>query len=202
MDSRLRFVDTAPALAEALAVLADHPAFALDTETDAFFAYRPQTCLLQVSVPGHDFLIDPLAGLDLAPFGALLADPERELVLHAAENVVIQLHHQFGWRIARLFDTQVACFVLGLPPYSLAGVLEARFDKKLDKSQQRSDWSRRPLTDEQIEYAAYDTRYLLDLAADLRARAEQAGRLEGGIRRLVARYQRRLGSALHGRIYL
>jgi ribonuclease D len=171
-------IDSQQALDAALPGLRDQPALALDTETDAFFAYRPRICLLQVSVPGADLLIDPLAELDLAPIGELLSDPGREVVLHASENDVILMRHEFGWRIARLFDTQVACFVLGLKPYSLAGILEARFDVSLDKREQRSDWSRRPLTQRQLDYAAADTRHLLELASELHERARKAGREE------------------------
>lgn len=171
-------VDTRPTLQNAVARLRDAPAIGLDTETDAFFAYRPRICLLQLSVPGADLLLDPLADLDLDPLGELLADPEREVVLHAAENDIILLHHQFRWRIANLYDTQVACFVLGLKPYSLAGVLSARFGVRLDKRQQRSDWSRRPLSAAQIAYAADDTRHLLELAEDLKRRAKEAGRTD------------------------
>ena len=60
----------------------------------------------------------------VTPLGALLGDPERTVIFHAAENDVIALNHEFGWRIGHLFDTQIASFVLGTPPYSLAGVLE------------------------------------------------------------------------------
>jgi ribonuclease D len=171
-------IDTPEALADAVAAMRAGPALAFDTETDSFFAYRGKICLLQASVPGRDFLIDPLQGLDLAPLGEILGDPAREVVLHAAENDVILLKHQFGWRIGRLFDTQVACFVLGWKPYSLAGILEARFGKKLDKSQQRSDWRQRPLSEEQIAYAAEDTCHLLELAAALKEGASGAGRTE------------------------
>jgi ribonuclease D len=122
--------------------------------------------------------VDPLAGLDLAPLGALLADPARETVLHAAENDVIQLRHQFGWSVGRLYDTQVACFVLGIKPYSLAGILEARFGVVLDKGLQRSDWARRPLDPAQTAYAVEDTCHLLDLARELQAKAREAGREE------------------------
>jgi ribonuclease D len=171
-------IDTRPALEHAIARLRDAPAVALDTETDAFFAYRPRICLLQLSLPGTDLLVDPMADLDLDPLGEALANPAREVVLHAAENDIILLHHQFRWRIANLYDTQVACFVLGLKPYSLAGVLSARFGVKLDKRQQRSDWSRRPLSAQQIAYAADDTHYLLELAADLKRKGAEAGRTE------------------------
>jgi ribonuclease D len=171
-------IDTQAALDEAVEQLRRQPALALDTESDAFVAYRPRICLVQISIPGRDLLVDPLADVDLAPFGALLADPKHEVVFHAAENDVILIQHQFGWRIASLFDTQVACFVLGLPPYSLAGVLEARFGVKLDKREQRSDWSRRPLAESQTNYAVEDTSHLLDLAAELQEQARRAGRLE------------------------
>lgn len=171
-------IDTQAALEDALAVLAPHKILACDTESDSFFAYRPRVCLIQISVPGHDFLVDPLAGLDLAPLGGTLGAPDRTVVFHAAENDIIQLRHEFDWRIPGLFDTQVACFILGLPPYSLAGVLETRFGVKLDKSQQRSDWSQRPLSDKQIRYAAEDTRHLVELHAELAGRAEEAGRTE------------------------
>jgi ribonuclease D len=174
----VRFLDTQAALDGALATLREHEAIALDTETDAFFAYRPKICLLQFSVPGLDLVVDPLADLDLDGIGALLADPSRQIVLHAAENDIILMNHQYGWRVANLFDTQVASFVLGLSPYSLAGILEARFGVKLDKSQQRSDWRQRPLSEAQLAYAAEDTRYLPDLARELKERAVEAGRLE------------------------
>jgi ribonuclease D len=173
-----QLIDTQTALEEALDVLALHRILACDTESDSFFAYRPKVCLLQISVPGHDYLVDPLAGFDLAPLGALFGEKERTVVFHAAENDIIQLQHEFSWRIPGLFDTQIACFVLGLPPYSLAGVLETRFGVKLDKSQQRSDWAQRPLSEKQVAYAAEDTRYLIELHAELAGRAEEQGRME------------------------
>jgi len=171
-------IDSDAALVAAVEALARAPALALDTESDAYFAYRARVCLLQLSTPEAEFLVDPLAPLDLAPLGRLLADPAREVVIHAAENDVIMMRHQFGWRIGRLFDTQVASFALGLKPYSLAGILEARFGLKLDKKLQRSDWSRRPLDPAQMEYALADTRHLLALAEDLHRRVAEAGRIE------------------------
>jgi ribonuclease D len=183
-------IDTQAALDEFVDALSDQPALAVDTESNSFYAYRPRVCLLQVSIPGRDELVDPLAGLDLDGLGAVLADPGRRVVLHAAENDVIALKHEFGWTVPGLFDTQIASFVLGLKPYSLAGILEARFGVALDKSEQRSDWGRRPLTDKQVAYAAEDTHYLLELADDLRQRAIDAGRLpeiESECRRIAER---------------
>ena len=171
-------IDTKDAFDRAISMLRDEPALAVDTESDSFHAYRPKICLIQISVPEHDLLIDPLRDISMEPLGELLGDPARQVVLHAAENDVIAMHHECGWRVPGLFDTQVASFVLGLKPYSLAGILEARFGVKLDKSEQRSDWAKRPLTDKQVRYAAEDTHYLLELAADLKRRAEDAGRTD------------------------
>jgi len=171
-------IDSPAALEEATALLAQHDVIACDTESDSFFAYRPRVCLIQFSVPGEDLLLDPLADFDLAPLGAVLGDPKRTVIFHAAENDIIQLNHELGWRMGHLFDTQIASFVLGEPPYSLAGVLETRFGVKLDKSQQRSDWSRRPLSKEQLTYASEDTAHLIELYELLHGHAEAAGRME------------------------
>ena len=176
-------IDTPAALEQATELLAQHSVIACDTESDSFFAYRPRVCLIQFTVQNadgtvEDLLLDPLAEFDLGPLGAVLGDPQRTLIFHAAENDVIQLSHELGWRMGHLFDTQIASFVLGEPPYSLAGVLESRFEVKLDKSQQRSDWSRRPLSNEQLAYASEDTHYLIDLHELLRDKAEAAGRME------------------------
>ena len=116
-------IETKAEWEKAFALFAREPAIALDTETDAFFAYRPKICLIQISTPDRDWLIDPLADLDLGSLGDLLADPDREVLLHAGENDVIHLKHQFGWTIAHLFDTQVACFVLDPDAVLTGGVV-------------------------------------------------------------------------------
>ena len=183
-------IDTPAALEKTLDVLAPHSRIACDTESDSFFAYKPKVCLIQLSVPGHDFLVDPLADLDLAPLGELVGDPDRVVIFHAAENDVIQLQHEFNWRMPGLYDTQIACFVLGLPPYSLAGVLEERFGVKLDKSQQRSDWAQRPLSSKQVEYAAEDTRYLIELHEERRRGIEFAIKAEAPWSRFYWRRER------------
>ena len=183
-------IDTPQAFEKALTRLRGQPRLALDTESDSFFAYRPRVCLLQVSVPEHDLLIDPLAELELAPLAEVLADPATEVILHAAENDVLMMERDFGWSIGRLYDTQVAGFVLGTPPYSLAGILETRFGVKLNKKMQRSDWSRRPLEHAQITYAAEDTSHLLALAEELQGLAREAGRedeIATECRRIAAR---------------
>ncbi len=181
-------VEDARGLERLLAVLAAEKEVAVDTEADSFYHYQESVCLVQISAGERDWLVDPLRGLDLAPLGALLADPARAKVFHVGEYDVLILKRQYGFRFANLFDTRVASAALGVEAPGLAAVVAERFGVELDKSQQRSDWSRRPLTPAQIAYARLDTRYLLPLRAQLVRELEERGRtriVEGECRRLA-----------------
>lgn len=151
---------------------------AIDTEADSYYVYRVKVCLLQVSSRTHDWLIDPLAGLDLAPLGALCAEPSIRKVLHAASNDVALLRLLPGFAFANLFDTMVAAQVLGLRRPGLAALLQERFGVEQKKTYQTSDWGKRPLSEGQLHYAAADTRYLLPLQDQLKAELEAKGRIE------------------------
>ncbi|HEX9305967.1 MAG TPA: ribonuclease D [Anaeromyxobacter sp.] len=171
--------------AEALGALVDRlrgePIIALDTESNSFHVYRERVCLLQVSTRTGDFVVDPLA-VDPAPLGEILCDG-RETVLHGADYDVRCLRREYGWRLPRLFDTMAAARRLGRAGLGLSALVEGQFGVRLSKSFQRADWGRRPLTPEQLTYAALDTHYLLPiydaLTAELGARgALDAARLE------------------------
>jgi len=150
---------------------------AVDTEADSFFSYREKVCLVQLTVEDRDYLVDPLArGVELARLAGVFADPARTKVFHDSEYDVLILKRDFAFEFSGLFDTRVAAATLGSTSPGLASVLEERFGVVLDKSQQRSDWARRPLSDKQIAYARLDTRYLLPLMRELRAELAAAGR--------------------------
>ncbi len=161
------------AVAELARELRDEPIVAVDTESNSFHAYRERVCLIQISTPRRDVIVDPIA-VDVGPLGAVLCDG-RETVLHGADYDVRCLHRDYGWRLPRLFDTMIAARRLGRPQLGLAALVEARFGVRLSKSGQRSDWGRRPLTRAQLAYAALDTHYLLPLAAELRAELGERG---------------------------
>lgn len=148
---------------------------AVDTEADSFYSYRDKVCLFQVTAGGEDWLVDPLSDIDLEGLGQVLADPDVTKVFHDAEYDVLILKREYGFDFRSLFDTRVAAAVLGSSAPGLASVLEGRFGVKLDKSQQRSDWSRRPLSREQIAYARLDTRFLLPLMDEQEAELERRG---------------------------
>lgn len=169
--------------------LAREREIAVDTEADSFYCYRDKVCLFQVTAGEEDWLVDPLARLDLAGFGRVLADPDVRKVFHDAEYDVLILKREFGFDFAGLFDTRVAAAVLGSTTPGLASVLASRFGVELDKSQQRSNWARRPLSPKQIAYARLDTRFLLPLMHEQEEELARLGRamiVETECRRLEA----------------
>ena len=155
------FIADSAGLAELVARLRDEPVIALDTESNSFHVYRERVCLLQVSTRSGDFVVDPLA-VDPAPLGAVLCDG-RETVLHGADYDVRCLWREYGWRLPRLFDTMVAARRLGRTGLGLSALVEGQFGVRLSKVFQRADWGRRPLTREQLTYAALDTHFLLPI---------------------------------------
>lgn len=160
-------IDTDAGFNRMMDVLGDVPLIALDTEADSLFHYTPKVCLIQLSASAGangaiiDFLVDPLRVKGLQPLGERLN--KAEVVMHAAENDALLLGREFGFSIPRIFDTQLAARILGWPRAGLAAILEEKFNVLSDKRQQRTDWSRRPLTPQQVAYAALDTHHLLPL---------------------------------------
>jgi ribonuclease D len=160
-------------LSRLLEALRVEPLVALDTESNSFHVYRERVCLIQLSTRAQDWVIDPMA-VDVRPLGVLLCDG-RETVLHGADYDVRCLRREFGWRLPGLFDTMVAARRLGRPGLGLSALVEARFGVRLSKAHQRSDWGRRPLSADQLAYAALDTHYLLALADELKAELATRG---------------------------
>jgi ribonuclease D len=145
---------------------------ALDTESNSFHVYRERVCLIQVSTASGDWLVDPLAA-DPRPLGpALAAAPV--VVLHGADYDVRCLKREWAFTLPGLFDTMAAARRLGWREIGLSALVERQFGVRLSKAFQRSDWGRRPLSPEQVRYAALDTHYLArlheQLARDLAAR--------------------------------
>jgi len=143
---------------------------AIDTETDSFYAYTPRVCLIQLSCKQSDFLVDPLVIRDLSPLAPLLSDPGVEKVLHASENDIIGLKRDFDLSVRPVFDTAVACWLLGRRQLALFRILAEEFGVKSDKKLQRCNWARRPLSNEQLSYAQQDTHFLIELRHRLHRR--------------------------------
>lgn len=166
-----------------MAAMLDHLAsqeiIALDTESDSLYSYYTKICLIQISTftgaaaaanPTDpegvaDYLVDPLNFGAVDQLAPLLADPAHEIIIHAAENDLLLLRREFGLRVARLFDTQLAARILGWSRAGLAAILEEHFGVVSDKRMQRTNWGNRPLSQEQIAYAQMDTHFLMALRA-------------------------------------
>lgn len=149
---------------------------ALDTEGASFHRFVDRIYLLQLSTRERSAIIDPLPIGTPAGLGRLLEDPAVEIVFHDADYDLRLLHQDYGWRATNIFDTRIAAQLLGMKAFGLAALLERFFGVKLDKKHQRADWSLRPLTPGMLDYAAQDTRYLLDLRDRLKDALRSAGR--------------------------
>jgi ribonuclease D len=174
-------IDTQEAFDAAMARVAAQPVVALDTEADSLHSYFDKVCLIQMSIPGEDMIIDPLCKIDLAKFGEILADRAITKILHGADYDLRILDRDFGFTIANLIDTMVCSQLLGYEAFGLAALLDRHFGFKVDKKHQRADWAMRPLPPDMLEYAATDTRHLIALAGRLRDELTALGRWEWAV---------------------
>jgi ribonuclease D len=171
------YVDTPDAADRFLGTLADTRELALDTEGASFHRFVDRIYLLQLTAPTGSAIVDPLGAGELPALGRLLEDPAVEIVFHDADYDLRLLHQDYGWHVRRIFDTRIAAQLLGMKAFGLAALLEREFGVRLDKKHQRADWSMRPLTADMLEYAAQDTKYLLELRDRMRDQLEKKGRL-------------------------
>ncbi len=172
-------VVTSPSQLEALLqALSDQPAVAVDTESNSLYAYQERVCLIQFSIPGADYVVDPLADLDLSPLAPIFADSGMQKVFHAAEYDVMCLKRDFGFRFVSLFDTMWTARILGWPRVGLGDVLKETFGVRTNKRYQRYNWGERPLEPEALAYACLDTHYLLPLRRLQADALVQKGHLE------------------------
>jgi ribonuclease D len=169
-------IATAAQLAELLPKIASFDRMAIDTEADSLHCYREKLCLLQLSVPGQDSLVDPLAGLDLKPLAVLLE--KKEIVLHGSDYDLRLLRRTFDFQAHRILDTVIAARLLGIREFSLAALVKRYFDVELAKGSQKANWAKRPLSPRMVEYAVNDTHYLLPLAEKLETELKQINRFD------------------------
>ncbi|MDV6317183.1 ribonuclease D [Idiomarina sp. HP20-50] len=155
--------------------------FAIDSEFVRERTYYAQLGLLQIHANGTTAVIDPLADIDLEPLWQLIADDSIETVLHAGgEDIELFFQQSNGRQPKRIFDSQIAAGFCGLgDSMGYARLVDALFDGvELDKSLSRTNWLKRPLSDEQLDYAAADASYLAVMYPYLKALCEERGCLD------------------------
>ena len=148
---------------------------ALDTEADSLHHYYEKVCLLQVSVPGLNAIIDPLAQIDLTALLDVFA--RKQLIIQGADYDLRMMKRDYDFNAGSIFDTMLAAQILGYDRFSYAALVEKHCGVVLSKHGQKADWSQRPLPEKLITYAAADTHYLLTVADRLEEELREAGRL-------------------------
>ncbi len=161
-----------------LAEIDHEPKLAVDTESNSLYAYREQVCLIQISTPSTDYLIDPFTVTDLSLLSAVFADPNKQKIFHAAEYDLICLKRDYSFEFANLFDTMVASRILGDKQIGLGSLLQINFGVTQDKHFQRANWGIRPLTKPMLDYARMDTHYLFALHDLLESRLKERNLFE------------------------
>ena len=163
-------------LQQAVQCFAAEPRIALDTEADSLHCYFDKLCLIQLSVPGKNLLVDPLSGISLNPlFDALKG---KTVVIHSADYD-LRLLRRSGYKgPCTLFDTMIAARLCGSMEFGLASLLHQHFGVTLAKASQKANWALRPLSQTMLEYAINDTLNLLKLAEIQETRLRELGRWE------------------------
>ncbi|MEO8427237.1 MAG: HRDC domain-containing protein [Verrucomicrobiota bacterium] len=169
-------VDTDEKLAALVARLPVDHWIALDTEADSLHAYPEKLCLLQISVPGVDELVDPLARMNLFPLLECLK--RNELILHGADYDLRLLGRAHGFVPRVVFDTMEAARLVGTRQFGLTDLVKKHLSVDLEKGPQKANWASRPLTERMQTYALNDTRFLRELADVLKTELSEKGRLE------------------------
>jgi len=182
------FVDTPVKLVKAEKSIRAASVIALDTEYDSFRYFRDKLCLLQIQTGQKTWLIDPLAqDLDLSFLGDVLIDPEVLKIFHAGDNDIRILKRDYAFAFRNIFDTHRAASLLGFRQLALSTLLEIHLGVTLKKKMQRSRWDIRPLSEEQLDYAALDTAHLpglyrkLDMELHGKGMEKEAKRLFVGL---------------------
>ncbi len=176
MSSEFEWIERQDDLDKLVRHLKKYDELPLDTEADNMYHYRNRICLFQLRAGQETFLIDALAGLDFTGFVRLLEG--KLLIMHGSDFDLRLMADHHGFQPARLFDTMLGAQLLGLSKIGLGGLTEHYLGIEMPKGHQKSDWSRRPLPEKMLLYAAEDVLYLLEIRARMESELRTKGRVE------------------------
>jgi ribonuclease D len=172
---------------------ARHPVFGLDTEFIGEKTFSPDLCLIQVATPDQLTLIDPLSVGPLDEFWALVTDPGRVAVVHSGREEIRMCRRGGGRPPGNVFDLQVAAGLVGLGyPLGAGPLIQLVTGKRLKKGETLTDWRKRPLTPQQVQYAFDDVRYLLPLWEKISEKLEHLNRADWAREEFAALVRRSL----------
>jgi ribonuclease D len=174
---RYIIIDSISKLEEFTGTLAKQRIIGVDLESDSMYHFKEKVCLIQIASSQATAIIDPLQIKNLTSLEPLFRRADIQKVFHGADYDVRSLYRDFRIAVNNLFDTELACRFLGFKESGLNAVLKKKYNIQLDKKNQRKDWSKRPLPEDMVAYAAKDVHYLIPLAESLQQELIQKGRL-------------------------
>jgi len=177
MNNKWIWVDSKEKVKKAKSHLKTLSLIGMDTEYDSFRYFREKLCLIQIAAGPVTYLFDPLDDIDITFLEKVFADQNVLKIMHACDNDIRLLNRDYGFKFKNIFDTHRAASILGSTSLSLTSVILEYLGVELKKSKsiQRSLWDKRPLTEEQITYAVYDTDHLMDLYMKLKGELTRRG---------------------------
>ena len=173
------FIDTQNSLNEFVKKLDGNAVIGIDTEFERIRTYYPKLCLIQVASSDSMACIDCLANLDLSNFWELIYREDIEKFIHSGSQDLEIFYLENKSLPQNIFDTQIAASLLGYPmQIGIKNLLMDELGINIEKSETRSDWSKRPLHPNQLQYAIEDVAHLLELGQSLKKKLKVKGRLE------------------------
>lgn len=180
MDLPVEIISHTDRLEAAVKEIEKSGVIALDIESNSRHRYPEQLCLIQLATPRAVYIIDTLALRDVSSLRSVLLSRDTIKVFHEASNDIRSLDRHYGFQVRSIFDTAVAARFCGIEEYGLAAVIYNLLGVDINKSErlQRSDWGRRPLPEEALEYAAADVCHLIVVGEVVIRRLNDLGRME------------------------
>lgn len=176
MPDITEIVTTAKRLDEIIEQYSKAERISLDIESDGFYRYRDSVCIVTLSTPDHNIVLDSLAlAENTASLQKLVERPDVPCLMHSGSNDITALKRDFGLTFGWLQDTSIAAIMLGLTHTGLAALVENYMGLKLSKELQRHNWSARPVEPEHIRYLINDTCHLFELHDLMIAEVKEKG---------------------------
>lgn len=181
INSKYILVQDKKSLELALVHLNSAKILAIDTESSGFYTYHSKICLIQITVSGKNFLFDPLSQMDIKLLSNAFKNPGILKIFHSAIDDIKALKRDFGFEFKNIADTMYSSKLLGLEHNSLNYLVEFYHKVNLSKTEQKSNWEKRPLDKQQLQYAALDTAYLESIWEKMKSELERLKLLEEAI---------------------
>ena len=181
INSKYILVDNKKSLELAIVNLANSRLIAIDTESSGYYTYYSKVCLIQISANGKNFILDPMAQIDVKALDPILKNPSILKLFHSAVDDIKALKRDFGFQFKNIADTMYSSKLLGLEHNSLNYLVEYYHKVFLSKTEQKSNWEKRPLDRHQLQYAALDTAYLESIWNVMKTELEKRNLLEEAV---------------------